>query len=402
MALTAVRRRMSVLRNLWKSESAGGLALMGTAALALVVANSPFAATYFALLQVKAGPLSLQHWINDGLMAVFFLFVGLEIKRELADGELSSWRRRILPGIAAAGGMIVPALIFVAFTVSSPGLVRGWAIPTATDIAFAIAVLALLRSAVPVSLAIFLTAVAVIDDLAAVIVIALFYTAELQALWIAAAALVVGALAVLNRFGIERLAVYLAAGFALWFCVLQSGVHATLAGVALAFTIPLRPSPGRPEDPHSPLHRLEHALNPYVAFLVVPLFGFANAGVSFSGSGVSALFHPLTLACAAGLFFGKQIGVFGSVWLAVRFGLAARPLGARWPQIFGVAILCGIGFTMSLFIGLLAFPADPALMDAVKIGVLAGSLASSTLGVIVLLMARRRRPDERAQRRAAG
>ena len=384
MPLTTVRRRISVLRDLWKRESSGGLALMATAALALLTANSPLATSYFDLLHVKAGPLSLQHWINDGLMAVFFLFVGLEIKRELADGELSSWRRRVLPGIAAAGGMIAPAAIFMILTYTSPALTRGWAIPTATDIAFAIAVLALLRSAVPVSLAIFLTAVAVIDDLAAVTIIALFYTAELHPVWIAAAALAIGVLAALNRLGVERLSVYLAAGLALWFCVLQSGFHATLAGVALAFTIPLRPTPGRPEDPDSPLHRLEHALNPYVAFLIVPLFGFANAGVNFSGAGLAALTHPLTLACAAGLFVGKQIGVFGFVGLAVRGGLAARPQGASWAQVYGVSILCGIGFTMSLFIGLLAFPADPALMDAVKIGVLAGSLASAVTGVVAL------------------
>ncbi len=326
-------------------------------------------------------------------MAVFFLLVGLEIKREFLDGQLATWRRRVLPGIAAAGGMIAPAAIYLALNANAPENLDGWAIPTATDIAFALGVLALLGSRVPVSLKIFVTAIAIIDDLGAVAIIAVFYTAELSLLWLGLAAVVLAVLAGFNRNGIEVLAPYLILGAILWFFVLQSGVHATLAGVALAVTIPLRRSPGHPDDTKSPLHNLEHALHPWVAFAIVPLFGFANAGVSLSGMSWSILLAPLPLGIAGGLFLGKQIGVFGATYAAVKLKLADCPAGASWLQIYGVALLCGIGFTMSLFIGLLAFPSSPQLQDEVKVGVLMGSVLSGAIGALVLAFA----PAERSR-----
>jgi len=382
-------RFRSTLRAFFENSAAGGIVLMVAAVLAMVVANSPLAPAYFAALKTYIGPLSLLHWINDLLMAVFFLLVGLEIKREFLDGQLSTWPRRILPGVAAAGGMAVPALFFVAFNLATPETMRGWAIPTATDIAFALGVLALLGSRVPVSLKIFLTALAIIDDLGAVMIIAAFYTANLSMAWLGGAIGVLAALAVLNRMGVRSLAPYLLLGALLWLLVLKSGVHATLAGVALALTIPLKPSPGKPDDPHSPLHVLEHAIQPWVAFAIVPIFGFANAGVSLAGFSLASLLAPLPLGIAAGLFVGKQIGVFGTTWAAVRLGWADRPEHATWPQVYGVALLCGIGFTMSLFIGLLAFPSSAVLQDQVKVGVLAGSILSAIVGTLVLLVAKR-------------
>ena len=374
----------SVLRRFLNSEAAGGLILMAVAALALIVANSPLAPAYFGVLKTYLGGLSILHWINDALMAVFFLLVGLEIKRELVDGQLSTWPRRILPGIAAAGGMAVPALIYVALNMSTPATLRGWAIPAATDIAFALGVLALLGSRVPVSLKIFLTALAIIDDLGAVAIIAAFYTADLAFGWLAMAGIALAVLAGLNRARVERLLPYLVLGAVLWFFVLRSGVHATLAGVALALSIPIRPSPGHPDDPASPLHILEHAIQPWVAFLIVPIFGFANAGVSLSGMSWAALLEPVTLGIAAGLFIGKQVGVFLSTWATVKLDLADCPEDASWAQVYGVSLLAGIGFTMSLFIGLLAFPTSPELQDSVKVGVLTGSLVSALTGALVL------------------
>src|SRR5919202_5159735 len=382
-----VGRPASALRAFLDSEAAGGIVLMAVTALALAVANSRLAPAYFALLDARVGGLSVLHWINDALMAVFFLLVGLEIKRELVDGQLSTWPRRLLPGIAALGGMAAPALVYMAVNASTPETMNGWAIPTATDIAFALGALALLGSRVPVSLKVFLTALAIIDDLGAVVLIAGFYTAGLSPGWLALAGIVLAGLAALNHAQVERPAPYLALGAVLWFLVLKSGVHATLAGVALALTIPIRPSPGHPDDPASLLHRLEHAIQPWVAFLIVPVFGFANAGVSLAGLHWSALLEPVTLGSAAGLFVGKQAGVFLSTWAAVRLGLADCPEGASWAQVYGVSVLAGIGFTMSLFIGLLAFPASPELQDAVKIGVLAGSLVSAALGILVLRLA---------------
>jgi len=394
----ARRTAGSVFRAFLANEAAGGVVLMGAAVLALVVANSWLSALYFGALKSYIGPLSVLHWINDALMAVFFLVVGLEIKRELLDGQLATWPRRVLPGVAAAGGLLVPALIYVALNAGSPETLRGWAIPAATDIAFALGVLALLGSRVPVSLKVFLTALAILDDLAAVLIIALFYTADLSWPALGGAAVVLALLVGINRRGEERFAPYLALGALLWLLVFLSGVHATVAGVLLALTIPLRQSPGRPEDPHSPLHRLERALHPWSAFLVVPVFGFANAGVSLSGLTFSALLHPVTLGVAVALFVGKQVGVFASTWAAVQLRLADRPEDASWGQVYGVCLLCGIGFTMSLFVGLLAFPTDAALQDAVKTGVLLGSLASALAGTLVLLAAK---PEVRQTDRAA-
>jgi NhaA family Na+:H+ antiporter len=359
---------------------------MASGALALLVANSALAPAYFGALDAHIAGLSVLHWINDALMAVFFLLVGLEIKRELIDGQLATWPNRALPGLAALGGMVMPALIYVAINTATPATLRGWAIPSATDIAFALGVLALLGPRVPVSLKVFLTALAILDDLGAVLIIALFYTADLSLPMLALTAALLGGLIALNRSGVTHLTPYLALGTILWPVVLKSGVHATVAGVLLAVTIPVKPSPGRPEDPASPLQQLEHALQPWVAFLIVPVFGFANAGVSLAGFSTAAVFHPVTLGIMLGLFLGKQIGVLGSVWLAVRLRLADCPAGASWPQVYGVALLCGVGFTMSLFVGLLAFPTSPELQDAVKVGVLMGSMVSAVLGAIVLLV----------------
>ena len=381
--MTPTRRSPSALRSFFESEAAGGLILMGVAALALVVANSPLADAYFATLHAPVAGLDVLHWINDGLMAVFFLLVGLEIKREVVDGELSTWPRRILPGVAAAGGMVVPALVYLAFQGGDPTTMRGWAIPAATDIAFALGILSLLGSRVPVSLKVFLTALAIIDDLGAVLIIAFFYTSDLAVWALAGAGVALAALIALNRMKVTALAPYLVVGAVLWWLTLQSGVHATLAGVALALTIPLRRSPAAPDDVLSPLHRLEHAIQPWVAFVVVPIFGFANAGISFAGLSFGALLAPVPLGVAAGLFLGKQVGVFGSVWALVALGWAERPARATWRQVYGVSVLCGIGFTMSLFIGLLAFN-DPALQEATKLGVLAGSAACAALGWAIL------------------
>ncbi|TQI75523.1 NhaA family Na+:H+ antiporter [Bosea sp. AK1] len=389
MAAPATRTKpLSALRDFLHGEAAGGIVLMVVAALALVVANSPAAPLYFGVLKSYVLGLSILHWINDALMAVFFLLVGLEIKREMLDGQLSSWSRRVLPGFAALGGMVAPALIYVAFNLGAPESLRGWAIPTATDIAFALGVLSLLGSRVPASLKVFLTALAILDDLGAVIIIAVFYTAGLSGLHLGLAAATLAALIALNRLGVMRLAPYLLLGLALWYFTLKSGVHATLAGVALALTIPLTPSPAKPDSTVSPLHRLEHGLHPWVAFLVIPVFGFANAGVSFAGLGLSTLAAPVPFGIMLGLFLGKQIGVFGFSWLAIRTGFADLPARASWAQFYGIALLCGIGFTMSLFIGLLAFPDSEALQSQTKIGVIAGSLLSGICGWLLLRLAR--------------
>jgi len=384
--LTSVEgKRPSILRSFLDSSAVGGLILMATALLALIIANSPLASTYFGVLNSYLGPLSVLHWINDLLMAGFFLLVGLEIKREMLDGQLSTWNRRILPGVAAAGGMLVPAIVFILFNWHDPVTVRGWAIPAATDIAFALGVLSLLGKRVPISLKIFLTALAIIDDLGAVVIIAMFYTGNLSLLYLALSALALAVLIVMNRMGVLRLAPYLIVGAVLWYLVLRSGVHATIAGVLLALTVPLRVRIGRPDEPHhSPLHRLEHGLHGWVTFLIIPIFGFANAGVSFSGLTPSVLSDNLTMGVALGLLVGKLIGVFGSAMIAIRLGWAEMPVGANIRQLLGVAMLCGIGFTMSLFIGLLAFAGNPLLQEEVKIGILGGSVLAGLLGWIVL------------------
>jgi NhaA family Na+:H+ antiporter len=373
----------SALRALLTHEASGGLILIASAVIALVVANSGAAGLYQAALAHKILGLSVLHWINDALMALFFVLVGLEIKRELLDGQLATWSHRMLPGIAALGGMIGPALVYLAFNTTA-ATARGWAIPAATDIAFSLGVLALLGSRVPVQIKVLLTALAIIDDLGAIVIIALFYGQDLAPLMLVFAALTFAALIALNRFGVTRLVFYIPLGLLLWTFVLKSGVHATIAGVLFAVTIPLRRSPGHPDDPHSPLHRLEHALHPYVAFLILPVFGFANAGVALTGLGFADLRQPVTLGCLLGLFAGKQIGVFGCIWLAVKFGAARRPAGTSWAQLYGMALFCGIGFTMSLFIGLLAFGEAGAMQEQTKIGVLAGSLISAVAGWAVL------------------
>jgi NhaA family Na+:H+ antiporter len=384
----------STLRRFLDSEAAGGILLMAIALLAIVTANSPLADFYFSALHADIGPLSLQHWINDALMAAFFLMVGLEIKREMIDGQLSSWTRRLLPGVAAVGGMLIPALIYIAFNHASPTAINGWAIPCATDIAFALGVLSLLGPRVPTSLKVFLAALAIIDDLGAVIIIAVFYTSGLSLPDLAGAAFVVAVLFALNRRKVNSLIPYLLLGTILWVLVFRSGIHATIAGVLLALTIPIKRTPGMPEASPgaSPLHRLEQALHLPVALLVVPIFGFVNAGVSFVGVTPAVLTEPLSLGVGGGLVLGKLIGVFGAVFLMVRTGLADLPAAASWAQVFGVALLCGIGFTMSLFIGLLAFD-DPSLQDRVKFGILAGSLVAGAAGYMVLRLAHRRTPS---------
>jgi Na+:H+ antiporter, NhaA family len=388
------RMTPSALREFLRSEAAGGILLMLVAALALIIANSPYAGNYFHTIHAttgpeltpKLGPMTVHLWINDALMAVFFLLVGLEMKREFVDGHLATWSDRRLPVIAAAAGMVVPACVYLFITGGDPALIRGWAIPAATDIAFAIGVLALLGSRAPTSLKLFLTTVAIVDDMGAVMIIALFYTAELNLLALAAAGGLWLAMMALNRLGVMRLWPYLFLAALLWYATLLSGVHATIAGVLAAFAIPLRRTIAAPDAEDSPLHRLEHALAKPVAFIIVPLFGFANAGVSLGGVGIDQLLAPLPLGIALGLFAGKQIGIFGSVWASVKLGLAVRPKDANWVQVYGVSLLCGIGFTMSLFIGGLAF-ADPAMADAVKIGVLMGSVASAITGYAVLRFA---------------
>ncbi len=379
--------RPGALHAFLHGQSSAGLVLMAAALLALGLANSPLAPGYEKLLQVYLGPLSLHHWINDGLMAVFFLLVGLEIKREVLEGELSTWPRRVLPGIAAIGGMVAPALVFIGFN-SGPGL-DGWAIPAATDIAFALGVIALLGSRVPASLKVFLTALAIIDDLGAVAIIALFYTSGLSLPDLAGALGVVAALFFLNRRGVTRLSPYLVLGLILWVLVLRSGIHATVAGVILAFMIPLRGRDGEEAAEDGPLHRLENLLHVPVGFIVVPVFGLANAGVSVLGLSADTLLSPVTLGISLGLLLGKLAGVFCFTMLAVRSGIAEMPARADARQIAGIALLCGIGFTMSLFITLLAFPEAPALQAEAKIGILAGSLVSGLGGYVLLRRAAR-------------
>lgn len=390
-APTKLTRRFSALREFLSHEASGGYVLIAAAALALVVANSPLSGLYFSGLKAEygfaAGPIHLResvlHWINDGLMALFFLLVGLEIKREVLDGQLSRPSRVVLPGLAALGGVVAPALIYLVFNAATPANRPGWAIPSATDIAFALGVLALLGRRVPSSLKIFLTAIAIMDDLAAILIIAIFYTAQLHLVALSAAGGILLALFALNRLKVTALWPYLLGGLALWYFVLASGVHATLAGVALAMLIPLRKGLARADDAASPLHRLEHALHKPVAFLIVPMFGFANAGLSFAGFTISAALDPVPLGVALGLFVGKQLGVFLTAWAIVRLRWADMPRDASMGQLYGVAVLCGIGFTMSLFIGNLAF-GNPELIDKTKIGVLIGSVASAVVGMVVL------------------
>lgn len=379
-----------VIDDFLSGETSAGFVLIAAAVFALAVVNSPLEPYYNGFLntpvELRIGAFeiakSLLLWINDGLMAVFFFVIGLEVKRELIQGELSSFHKAGLPIIAAVGGMLVPALVFVIINRQDTANLSGWAIPAATDIAFALGVLALLGTRIPPALKVFLLAVAIIDDIGAVVIIALFYTADISELALVFAAFGIIVLFALNRFGVERIAPYVLAGIFLWVCVLESGVHATLAGAAAALSIPLRDRNGDAKA-DSPLRRLEHGLHPWVAFAVLPLFAFANAGVSFSGMRMTDMLAPLPFGIALGLFFGKQFGVFTFMVLAVRVGLARIPNGVSWGQLWGVSCLTGIGFTMSLFIGSLAFN-TAAQMDQVKIGVLLGSLTAGLLGFVIL------------------
>ena len=385
-------RLVTGVREFLRLQAAAGIVLGIATVLALIASNSGLAGLYGVFLElpveIRLGALHfgkpLLLWINDGLMAVFFLLVGLEIKRELVEGELSSLRQAALPAIAAFGGSAIPALIYVLCNLTDPVALHGWAIPAATDIAFAVGVLSLLGSRVPGSLKVFLLALAIFDDLGAIVVIAVFYTAKLSVVSLLLAAAVLLVMLALNRLGVTRIAPYALLGIVLWVFVLQSGVHATLAGVATAFAIPLR---GTEDD--SPARRLEHALHPWVAFLVVPLFGFANAGVSFAGIGVDALTDGVTLGIAAGLFIGKQIGVFGAVYASVRLGITRLPEKVDLMSLYAVGLLAGIGFTMSLFVGTLAWETDEHAAS-LRLGVLGGSLLSGIAGYLLLRFATRR------------
>jgi len=370
-------------------ERNAGLLLIAAAIAAVIAGNGPFAEPYQQLLHLEFGPelprvgrLDLHHWIADGLMAVFFLLVGLEVKREWYDGRLSTPADRRLPILAAVAGMAVPAAIYLAVAGNEPGIRNGWAIPAATDIAFAIGVLAILGRRVPASIKLLLVTIAIVDDIGAVIIIALFYTAKLNVAALAAALALAGVMAAFGQFGVRRLWPFLIGFVMLWLLMLASGVHATIAGVLTALTVPL----GRGEQ-RSPLKRLEHGIHPWVMFGVVPLFGFSSAGVELF-DGLATIARPLPLAIIAGLFIGKQVGIFGAIWIAEKTGLASRPEGTAWRQIYGTSLLCGIGFTMSLFIGALAFPGSPQLVDQAKVGILAGSLLSALAGYLVLRFSR--------------
>ena len=371
-------------------EASAGILLIIVAALAMIIVNVGWSHEYHELFHgelawTPVAKLDTLHlWINDALMAIFFFVVGLEIKREILDGELSNAAKRRLPVLAAAAGMGVPALIYLVVAGTGQPMHRGWAIPAATDIAFAVGVLGLLGNRVPASLRLFLLTVAIVDDLGAVAIIAIFYTAQIKLLWGIAALVLLGGLILLNRRKVFYLPAYLLLGLGLWYCILNSGIHATIAGVVFAFTIPLKNSPRG----DSMLLRLEHALVPWNSYVIVPLFGFANAGVALAGIGLSGLLDPIPLGVALGLFFGKQIGIFAAIVASDRIGFAPRPAGASWVQLWGTSVLCGIGFTMSLFLGGLAFPHRPHLVEEAKLGVLLGSFLSSLLGYAILRLAK--------------
>ena len=367
-----------MVEKFFKSEAASGILLMGVTVLALAVANSPLSGAYFDSLHIMVLGLSLQHWINDGLMALFFLLVGLEIRHELGAGQLSTWSGRALPGLAALGGMAAPAAIYVAL--NRGGALHGWAIPTATDIAFSLGVLAMLGSRAPASLKIFLTALAILDDLGAVLIIAVFYGSGLSPLFLGLAGGTLAVLFAMNRLGVRQLWPYLLLGAVLWFFVLKSGIHATIAGVLLAFVIPNGPGD------NWPARKLEDGLANPVAYGIVPLFAFANAGVALAGISFATFLQPITFGVAAGLFIGKQVGILGACWLGVKLGIAKLPVRASWMQVYGVSLLCGIGFTISLFIGALAFGGADN-QAAAKLGVLTGSLVSGVMGWLVLRQA---------------
>ena len=380
---------VQLIQRFLKLESAGGILLLFSAAVAMLLANSPLSSQYNDFLNL---PVSLQigsfsinktliHWINDGFMAVFFVLVGMEVKKELFEGALSSYQQAIFPAIAAVGGMIVPALVYWFITKQDPSLANGWAIPMATDIAFALGIMALLSKQVPLPLKIFLLALAIIDDLGAIVVIALFFSHELSVQALIFSGISILTLVLLNRFRVSALCAYMVVGTILWASVLKSGVHATLAGVIIGFCIPLKGKKGE-----RPLHDFEHILAPWSSFVILPLFAFANAGVSFEGIDVSMISSPLLLAIACGLIIGKPVGVFGFSYISVKLGLAKLPDGINFKQIFSVAVLCGIGFTMSMFLASLAFDADAgeSVNTLSRLGILLGSTVSATLGYLFL------------------
>ena len=380
-------KTFSRIQEFIKLETSGGVVLMIAAIFAMIIANTPLSANYDLILgtYIKVGignfeiakPAIL--WINDGLMAIFFFLVGLEIKREVLAGELSSFDKAILPIMAAIGGMAVPGIIFAIINWGTPENLNGWAIPTATDIAFALGILALIGSRVPISLKIFLLAIAIIDDLGAIVIIAIFYTSELSLSALSFSVIGFAAAVALNRMGVQRTAPYLLVGIVMWVFVLKSGVHATLAGVLIAFTIPLKTK----NEDEALLYKMEHGLHPWVAFLILPVFAFANAGVNFTGIGIDDLLQPLTLGIAVGLFLGKQIGVFLATWIGVKSGIARLPENVSWKHVYGVACLTGVGFTMSLFIGSLAFTTAD-VMNSVRLGVVLGSVLSGIIGYLLL------------------
>jgi len=389
---------LTTIREFLRHEAAGGIVLLAAAMLAFALTNSPLAGAYqhfFELhLTLKLGDFgldkSLGHWINDGLMAIFFFLIGLEIKRELLEGELSTPRQAALPAIAAIGGMAAPAAVYVLFNAATPETLAGWAIPAATDIAFAMGVVSLLGSRVPDSLKIFLLALAIIDDLGAIVIIAIFYTADLSLLALGLASIGIAILIAMNRVKVQSLAAYVLVGLYVWACVLESGVHATLAGTIVGLCIPLRSVEGESVDEeHSLAKRCIHALHPWVAFAIMPAFAFANAGVSLAGLTWQAAAAPVTLGVALGLFIGKQVGVMAAIALARVSGLARLPEGTGWGATYGIAVLTGIGFTMSLFIGGLAFPGTDHIVE-MRLGVIGGSILSATWGLLVLIVATRR------------
>ena len=380
---------VQLIQRFLKLESAGGILLLFSAAVAMLLANSPLSSQYNDFLNL---PVSLQigsfsinktliHWINDGFMAVFFVLVGMEVKKELFEGALSSYQQAIFPAIAAVGGMIVPALVYWFIAKQDSSLANGWAIPMATDIAFALGIMALLSKQVPLPLKIFLLALAIIDDLGAIVVIALFFSHELSVQALIFSGISILTLVLLNRFRVSALCAYMVVGAILWASVLKSGVHATLAGVIIGFCIPLKGKKGE-----RPLHDFEHILAPWSSFVILPLFAFANAGVSFDGLDVSMISSPLLLAIACGLIIGKPVGVFGFSYISVKLGLAKLPDGINFKQIFAVAVLCGIGFTMSMFLASLAFDADAgeSVNTLSRLGILLGSTVSATLGYLFL------------------
>ncbi len=381
-----LRSVFAPVRALFVSDASSGVLLILVAAAAMLAANSELAGEYHALFYDKfawyphAKLSSLHYLINDGLMAIFFFVVGLEVKREIICGQLSSPAQRRLPVLAAIAGMAFPAAVYMlVIQGGDPQLTSGWAIPAATDIAFAMGVLGLLGSRVPASLRLFLLTVAIVDDIGAVMVIALFYTPDVDVMWLTISLVVLGVMIGMNRFNVTRAAPFVLVAIVLWWCVLNSGVHATIAGVAAALTIPMRR-----KDGNSMLETLEHNLVPWSAYAIVPIFGFANAGVNFADIGLNNILDPLPLAVAGGLVLGKQLGIFTCILAAAKLGFAKPPKGASWPEIWGVSVLCGIGFTMSLFIGELAFPAYPLLKEEAKIGILLGSAISALLGFMIL------------------